>query len=67
LEHVAAQARLRAELADLVASRRRIIENANAERRRLERGVHDGAQQRGRARRKFLPRGETFPARGRDS
>ena len=80
--------------------------NGNAERRSLERDLHDGAQQRlierhehstlapgqvtvdqGRAvrlpsaalaglgtvtrprkaRRKFLPRGETFPARGRDS
>jgi signal transduction histidine kinase len=46
LEHVAAQARLRAELADLAASRRRIIEDADAERRRLERDLHDGAQQR---------------------
>jgi signal transduction histidine kinase len=46
LEHVAAQARLRAELADLAASRRRIIEDGDAERRRLERDLHDGAQQR---------------------
>jgi len=46
LEHVAAQARLRAEVADLAASRRRIIEDADAERRRLERDLHDGAQQR---------------------
>ena len=46
LEHVAAQARLRAELADLAASRRRIIEDADAERRGLERDLHDGAQQR---------------------
>ena len=46
LEHVAAQARLRAELADLAASRRRIIEDADAERLRLERDLHDGAQQR---------------------
>jgi signal transduction histidine kinase len=46
LEHVAAQARLRAELADLAASRRRIIEDADAERRSLERDLHDGAQQR---------------------
>jgi signal transduction histidine kinase len=37
---------LRAELADLAASRRRIIEDADAERRRLERDLHDGAQQR---------------------
>jgi signal transduction histidine kinase len=46
VEHVAAQARLRAELADLAASRRRIIEDADAERRSLERDLHDGAQQR---------------------
>jgi signal transduction histidine kinase len=46
LEHVAAQARLRAELADLAASRRRIIEDADTERRQLERDLHDGAQQR---------------------
>ena len=45
LEHVAAQARLRAELADLAASRRRIIEDGDAERRSLERDLHDGAQQ----------------------
>jgi signal transduction histidine kinase len=46
LEHVAAQARLQSELADLAASRRRIIEDGDAERRRLERDLHDGAQQR---------------------
>ncbi len=46
LEHVSAQARLRAEVADLAASRRRIIEDADAERRSLERDLHDGAQQR---------------------
>jgi signal transduction histidine kinase len=46
LEHIAAQALLRAELADLAASRRRIIEDADAERRSLERDLHDGAQQR---------------------
>jgi signal transduction histidine kinase len=46
LEHLAAQARLRAELADLAASRRRIISDGDAERRRLERDLHDGAQQR---------------------
>jgi signal transduction histidine kinase len=46
LEHVAAQARLRAELADLATSRRRILEDGDAERRRLERDLHDGAQQR---------------------
>ena len=40
--HVAAQARL----AEVTASRRRVVEAADAERRRLERNLHDGAQQR---------------------
>src|SRR5262249_58628442 len=39
LEHVAAQARLRAELADLAASRRRVIEDGDAERRGLGRDL----------------------------
>ncbi len=46
IEHVAAQARLLAELAELAASRQRIIEAGDAERQRLERDLHDGAQQR---------------------
>lgn len=46
VEHVAAGARLRAELADLAASRQRIVELSDAERQRLERDLHDGAQQR---------------------
>ena len=46
VEHVAAGARLRAELADLARSRQRIIELGDAERQRLERDLHDGAQQR---------------------
>jgi signal transduction histidine kinase len=46
LEHVAAQARLLAGLAELAASRQRIIEAGDAERQRLERDLHDGAQQR---------------------
>jgi signal transduction histidine kinase len=46
VEHVAAQARLLAELAELAASRRRIVEAGDAERQRLERDLHDGAQQR---------------------
>jgi signal transduction histidine kinase len=46
IEHVAAGARLRAELADLAASRQRIVELGDAERQRLERDLHDGAQQR---------------------
>jgi signal transduction histidine kinase len=46
LEHAAQHARLRAELADLTASRARVVEVGDAERRRLERNLHDGAQQR---------------------
>ena len=46
IEHAAAGARLRAELADLAESRRRIVELGDAERQRLERDLHDGAQQR---------------------
>jgi len=40
------RAQRRAQLADLRASRARIVEAADAERRRLERDLHDGAQQR---------------------
>jgi signal transduction histidine kinase len=46
IEHAAAQARLLAELVELAASRQRIIEAGDAERQRLERDLHDGAQQR---------------------
>ena len=46
VEHLAARARLRAELGELAASRLRIVEAADTERRRLERDLHDGAQQR---------------------
>ena len=46
LEHAAARARLRAQLDELTASRARIVEVADAERRRLERDLHDGAQPR---------------------
>jgi signal transduction histidine kinase len=46
LERIGASARLQAELADLAASRIRIIETSDAERQRLERNLHDGAQQR---------------------
>jgi signal transduction histidine kinase len=46
LEHTSARARLRAQLVDLTSSRARIVEVADAERRRLERNLHDGAQQR---------------------
>jgi signal transduction histidine kinase len=40
------QAEVRAQLDDLSASRSRIVESGDAERRRLERDLHDGAQQR---------------------
>ena len=46
LEYLAAQARLRAELRDLAAIRARLVAGGDAERRRLERNLHDGAQQR---------------------
>jgi signal transduction histidine kinase len=40
------QAELRARLAELRASRARLVEAGAAERRRIERDLHDGAQQR---------------------
>jgi signal transduction histidine kinase len=40
------QAAVLAQLADLRESRARIVQSADAERRRLERDLHDGAQQR---------------------
>jgi signal transduction histidine kinase len=46
LENARLQAELRAQLAELRASRTRIIDAADTERRRLERDLHDGAQQR---------------------
>ena len=46
LEHASLRARLRAELAELSASRIRVVEVADDERRRVERDLHDGAQQR---------------------
>jgi signal transduction histidine kinase len=46
VEHLAARARMHAELAELAVSRLRIVEAGDAERRRLERDLHDGAQQR---------------------
>ena len=45
LEYVAAQARLRAETLDAIDARRRVVASADAERGRLERDLHDGAQQ----------------------
>ena len=45
LENERLQAEARAQLEDLRASRARVIANGDAERRRLERDLHDGAQQ----------------------
>jgi signal transduction histidine kinase len=46
LENERLQADLRARLAELRASRVRMVEATDAERRRLERNLHDGTQQR---------------------
>jgi signal transduction histidine kinase len=46
LENERLQAEVRARLAEVHASRARIVEAAEAERRRLQRDLHDGAQQR---------------------
>ena len=46
LENERLHAELLAQLADLRASRARIVTTSDAERRRLERDLHDGAQQR---------------------
>ena len=46
LENERLQAELRAQLAELRSSRARIVSVGDAERRRLERDLHDGAQQR---------------------
>jgi signal transduction histidine kinase len=46
LENARLHVELRAHLDELKASRRRIIEAAQSERRRMERNLHDGAQQR---------------------
>ena len=46
LDNERLQADVRAREADLRASRARIVESGDAERRRLERDLHDGAQQR---------------------
>jgi signal transduction histidine kinase len=46
LENERLQAETRAQLEDLRASRSRIVETGDTERRRLERDLHDGAQQR---------------------
>jgi signal transduction histidine kinase len=46
LENARLQAELRARFAELALSRSRVVEAAAAERRRIERNLHDGAQQR---------------------
>jgi signal transduction histidine kinase len=46
LEHSRLQAEVQAQLEQVRASRARIVEADDAERRRLERDLHDGAQQR---------------------
>jgi signal transduction histidine kinase len=46
LENEALQAELRIQLAEVRASRARIVAAGDAERRRVERDLHDGAQQR---------------------
>jgi signal transduction histidine kinase len=46
LENTRLEVELRARLDELNASRRRIIEAGQSERRRMERNLHDGAQQR---------------------
>lgn len=46
IENERLQAEVRARLEEVRASRARILEAADAERRRLERDIHDGAQQR---------------------
>ncbi|HEY3947089.1 MAG TPA: sensor histidine kinase [Solirubrobacteraceae bacterium] len=46
LENERLQAELRARLTELQASRARLVEATDAERRRLERNLHDGTQQR---------------------
>jgi len=46
LENLRLQIELRAQLEEVRASRARIVEAADGERRRLERDLHDGAQQR---------------------
>ncbi len=46
LEHARLQAEVQSQLEQVRASRARIVEAGDAERRRLERDLHDGAQQR---------------------
>jgi signal transduction histidine kinase len=46
LENARLQAEVRAQLAEVQASRQRIVAATDSERKRLERNLHDGAQQR---------------------
>src|SRR5438034_4059919 len=46
IENERLQAEVRAQLAEVRASRQRIVEAGDRERRRVERNLHDGAQQR---------------------
>jgi signal transduction histidine kinase len=46
VQHERLNAELRARVEELRASRQRLVEAGIAERRRLERNLHDGAQQR---------------------
>jgi signal transduction histidine kinase len=46
LEHARLQAELRVQLAEVRASRSRLVAASDLERRRIERDLHDGAQQR---------------------
>jgi signal transduction histidine kinase len=46
IENARLQAQLRAQLAEVRASRARIVDAGDTERRRIERDLHDGAQQR---------------------
>jgi signal transduction histidine kinase len=46
IENERLQAEVRAQLEEVLASRQRIVEAADRERRRVERNLHDGAQQR---------------------
>src|SRR5829696_293322 len=66
LENERLQAEVRARLAELRTSRARIIASADAERKRLERDLHDGAQQRlvGLALSVRLAQAELAPAAG---
>jgi len=45
LQNTQLEADLEASMADLAASRRRLVETADVERQRIERNLHDGAQQ----------------------